>query len=116
MLDAQQLPRIGLQHFRPDLVADLEFGEVRHPAVGRDHRPVRSEQHLVLQNAVDVAHQDRRGIFWRPAGEGGGARMIFKSGKSAATSSTYIGLEYFSRIPMPPGMPLPTPVCPVWNK
>jgi hypothetical protein len=39
--------------------------------------------------------------------------MIFRSGKSAATSSKYIGLEYFSRIPMPPGMPLPTPVWPV---
>ena len=23
--------------------------------------------------------------------------------------------EYFSRIPMPPGMPEPTPVWPVWN-
>ena len=32
--------------------------------------------------------------------------------KSAATSSTWIGLEYFSRIPMPPGIPEPTPVCP----
>ena len=31
--------------------------------------------------------------------------MIVSSGKSAATSSTAIGLEYFSRIPPPPGMP-----------
>ena len=40
---------------------------------------------------------------------------VFRSGKSAATSSMYIGLEYFKRIPMPPGMPEPTPVWPVWN-
>jgi hypothetical protein len=37
------------------------------------------------------------------------------SGKSTATSSTWIGLEYFSRMPMPPGMPEPTPVWPVWK-
>ena len=41
--------------------------------------------------------------------------MIFRSGKSTATSSITIGLEYFRRIPLPPGMPEPTPVCPVWN-
>ena len=37
------------------------------------------------------------------------------SGKSTATSSMNIGLEYLSRMPMPPRMPEPTPVCPVWN-
>src|SRR5258708_37791006 len=58
--DTQELSRICLQYLRPDLVADLELGEIRYPAIGRDHRPVRTEQHLVLQNAVDVAHQDRR--------------------------------------------------------
>ena len=31
--------------------------------------------------------------------------MMSSSGKSAATSSTAIGLEYFSRTPPPPGMP-----------
>ncbi len=41
--------------------------------------------------------------------------MIFSPGKSAATSSMYSGLEYFSRIPPPPGTPAPMPVWPVWN-
>ena len=41
--------------------------------------------------------------------------MIFKSGKSTATSSSTIGLEYFSRIPPEPGMPEPIPLCPVWK-
>ena len=36
-------------------------------------------------------------------------------GKSAATSSTNIGFEYFSRMPPPPGAPAPIPVCPVWK-
>ena len=34
-----------------------------------------------------------------------GARMIFISGKSTATSSIYIGFEYF-RHPFPPGIPI----------
>ena len=37
------------------------------------------------------------------------------SGKSAATSSSSIGLEYLRRMPPPPGVPAPTPVWPVWN-
>ena len=37
------------------------------------------------------------------------------SGKSTATSSRNIGLEYFSRMPLPPRMPEPTPVWPVWK-
>ena len=41
--------------------------------------------------------------------------MMFSPGKSAATSSTAIGLEYFSRTPPPPGMPAPIPVVPEWN-
>src|ERR1700684_1682314 len=48
-------------------------------------------------------------------GNEGCARMMGMSGKSTATSSINIGLEYFRRIPAPPGMPEPTPVCPVWN-
>src|SRR5581483_6169809 len=48
-------------------------------------------------------------------GNDGWARMIGMSGKSTATASIYIGFEYFSRMPAPPGMPEPTPVCPVWN-
>src|SRR4051812_13490798 len=67
--DTQKLARVGLQYFRPDLVANIELGKIRQPAVRRDHRPVRAEQHLVLQDGVDVAHQDRREIFRRPAGE-----------------------------------------------
>ncbi len=37
------------------------------------------------------------------------------SGKSTATSSTWIGLEYASRIPIPPRMSESTPVCPMWK-
>lgn len=48
-------------------------------------------------------------------GKDGCARMIRSSGKSTATSSTSMGLEYFSRMPPPPGTPAPIPVCPVWN-
>src|SRR5215467_2099790 len=48
-------------------------------------------------------------------GNDGWARMMGMPGKSAATSSISIGLEYFSRIPPPPGSPAPMPVWPVWN-
>jgi hypothetical protein len=48
-------------------------------------------------------------------GNDGWARTIGMPGKSAATSSTWIGLEYFSRTPPPPGAPAPMPVCPVWK-
>src|SRR3954447_11570769 len=48
-------------------------------------------------------------------GNDGWARMMSMSGKSTATSSTSIGLEYFRRIPPPPRVPAPTPVWPVWN-
>ena len=41
--------------------------------------------------------------------------MMSRPGKSAATSSTHIGLEYFSRTPPPPGMPAPMPVVPEWK-
>src|SRR5437667_8565715 len=69
LLYTQNLPRVGLQYFRPDFLPDVELGEIRQPAVRRDHRPVRAEQHLVLQDRVDVAHENRRKVFWRPAGE-----------------------------------------------
>src|SRR5882757_6760363 len=46
-------------------------------------------------------------------GHDGWAMMIFMSGKSAATSSTCIGLEYLRRRPPPPGMPVPIPECPL---
>ena len=48
-------------------------------------------------------------------GNDGCARTMGIAGKSTATSSTYIGFEYLSRIPPPPGMPDPIPECPVWN-
>src|SRR6202012_4996460 len=67
--DPEQLAGVGLQHLWPDLVTDVELGEIGEPAIGRDHRPVRTEQHLILQYAVDIAHQDRREIFRRPARE-----------------------------------------------
>ena len=41
--------------------------------------------------------------------------MIVMSGKSAATSSRWIGLEYFRRSPPPPGMPVPMPEWPLWK-
>src|SRR6056300_914214 len=43
-------------------------------------------------------------------GKLGCAKTIFMSGKSTATSSIYIGLEYFRRMPLPPRIPDPTPV------
>ena len=48
-------------------------------------------------------------------GNDGWASTIVSSGKSTATSSTCIGLEYLSRTPPPPGRPEPTPDCPVWK-
>src|SRR5580693_340318 len=42
-------------------------------------------------------------------GQDGCAMMIFMAGKSAATSSRYMGFEYLRRRPPPPGMPLPMP-------
>src|SRR6185312_6768321 len=68
-LYTQNPPRVGLQYLGPDFLADVEFGKIRQPAVRRDDRPVRAEQHLVLQNRIDVAHQDRRIICRRPARE-----------------------------------------------
>ena len=38
--------------------------------------------------------------------------MIGMSGKSTATSSIGIGWPYFSRMPPPPGMPVPMPLWP----
>src|SRR5580704_6529270 len=49
-LDPEQPARVGLQHLRPDLLADLELGEIGKPPVRRDHGPIRAEQHLILQN------------------------------------------------------------------
>ena len=48
-------------------------------------------------------------------GNDGCAMMIGSSGKSTATSSIGIGLPYFRRMPPPPGMPVPMPLCPVWK-
>ena len=48
-------------------------------------------------------------------GNEGCASTIVRSGKSTATSSTYIGFEYLRRIPPPPGRPVPMPECPVWK-
>src|SRR5262245_7683227 len=49
-------------------------------------------------------------------GNEGCAAMIGMSGKSTATSSRYMGLEYLRRMPPPPGMLAPAPVWPVWNR
>ena len=46
-------------------------------------------------------------------GNEGWARMMSSAGKSAATSSTSIGLEYFRCTPPPPGIPAPMPVVPL---
>src|SRR3954464_11284252 len=48
-------------------------------------------------------------------GTDGCAMTTCMSGKSAATSSRWIGLEYFMRIPPPPRWPDPTAVWPVWK-
>src|SRR5690606_15810873 len=48
-------------------------------------------------------------------GTPGCAITICRSGKSAATSSMWIGFAYLMRSPPPPRIPAPMPVCPVWN-
>ena len=48
-------------------------------------------------------------------GNDGCASTICSSGKSTATSSTYIGFAYLRRMPPPPGRPAPMPLWPVWN-
>ena len=48
-------------------------------------------------------------------GTDGCARMTGMPGKSAATSSSSIGLDSRSLIPRPPGRPAPMPVWPVWK-
>ena len=103
--------RVGLQHFRPDAVADLRV--LQNPtASGPGVITGQSEPNsiLSLQDRVDVAHQDRQGNIsatsrrgrdidvrsacgLRPTaplparGSEGCARMILRSGISAATSS-----------------------------
>ena len=48
-------------------------------------------------------------------GHDGWASTIGMSGKSTATSSTYIGFEYLSLMPPPARCPMPIPLCPVWK-
>ncbi len=48
-------------------------------------------------------------------GNDGCASTIGMSGKSTATSSIGSGLPYFRRMPPPPRMPVPIPLCPVWK-
>ena len=55
------------------------------------------------------------GIASSCQGKQGWATMICRSGKSAATSSRHIGLEYCSRRPPPQRMPEPMPEWPLWN-
>src|SRR5438445_13597399 len=45
-------------------------------------------------------------------GNDGCAMMIGIAGKSTATSSMGNGLPYFRRMPPPPGIPVPMPLCP----
>ena len=49
-----------------------------------------------------------RQAFFRPR-KNGCARIIGMSGKSAATSSKCIGLEYFNRMPIPPNVRIAEP-------
>ena len=109
----------------------LECGvlDVAQPAVWREQREVRAEQHPVLQERVRGADELRGKYFglhpersiqvlclWVATerasscqGTEGCAMMICRSGKSAATASRSIGFDSASRRPAPPRMPRADP-------
>src|SRR5690349_25099794 len=63
-LRKSEQPRgVLLEHERADLVADRDLLEVVEPAVGRDQREVRAEEHLVLEPAVRVLDQVGREVL-----------------------------------------------------
>ena len=116
---------ILLQDQRSHLVPEVRTREVLEPAVRRDQRVIGAEEDPVAQQRVRVVHELGRKVLRRPTGEvdedlllverdrdrlvlpreGGCASTILSSGKSTATSSTYMGFEYLSRMPPPPGSP-----------
>ena len=132
----EQADRVLLQDQRPHLGPDLELVEVREPALRGDERDSRCRTAPGCAGACSrsgraaagsTSATSRRGRC-RPAacacaiesasscqGTTGGRGRSSASGKSTATSSTWIGFEYLSRIPPPPGRPEPTPEWPVWN-
>src|SRR5690606_20062007 len=59
----EELDRVLLEDQRLDLVAETGVLEILEPALRRDQRVVRSEQHLVLQQRVRIVHQLRREVF-----------------------------------------------------
>ena len=67
LLRSEQAGGVLLEHQRPHLVVDLELLEVAQPAVRRDHRVVRAEQDLVLEQRVRVLDQLGREVLRRPA-------------------------------------------------
>ena len=72
-LDHRRVPseprRVLLQHERPHLVLERRRLEVGEPAVGRDQREVRAEQHLRPELGVRVLDELRREVLRRPAGQ-----------------------------------------------
>jgi hypothetical protein len=60
---SQQPDGVFLQDHGPHFGFHVELLEVRHPAVRRDGRIVRSEQHPVLDQRVGILHQVRREIL-----------------------------------------------------
>src|ERR1700729_93583 len=68
-VQTEQARGVLLEHQRPHLVADRQLLEILQPAVGRDQREVRSEQHLVAQPRVRVLDEDLGKVLRRPAAQ-----------------------------------------------
>jgi hypothetical protein len=61
--ESQRRYRIFLQNQIVNLGLEARFAEILDPAVGRNQRKIRTEQHLALQLSVGVLHQLRREIL-----------------------------------------------------
>ena len=67
--EPEQPHRVLFQNQRPHVILDTDLLEIRQPAIRRQQRVVRPEQHLCFEQRVGVLNQRRREILRRPAGE-----------------------------------------------
>ena len=58
---------VALDDIGAQFILDRDFFKIGQPTFGRDHGPVRAEQHLFSQDRIAIFHQNVWEIFWRPA-------------------------------------------------
>src|SRR5689334_23539516 len=65
-VELEKVDGVALEYQRANLVANVDLREIGEPALRRDQRIIRAEQHFSLELSICVLHELRREVLRRP--------------------------------------------------